>query len=254
MDLVETAYDGGSIVSVLFVAFAVWMVVDAVRRRAEFYWLLIIVLFWPLGSIIYFFAVKLRDMRKQAVPDVSERVPGRPSLISWRPGNPFAMTPVELATADALESAERYEEAIERYEHVLERQPRNHQALHGLARCMLGTGKPERAVELLGELLAEDNAYRNYSAALEYAEALWQAGQREDCLQVLEQLVAVTRRINHRVALAHYSLAAELPSRAREVLEQALADHARQPERLRRHDQPWADRATVMLASLQPVS
>jgi hypothetical protein len=211
-------------------------------------------LFPLLGSIIYFFAVKLRDVPPRKAQGVSEHEARRPSISSWRPGNPFVMTPVELATADALESQERYDEAIPRYERVLERQPGSHQALHGLARCMLGTGRPERAVELLGELLAQDNSYRNYSAALEYAEALWETGQREDCLQVLEQLVSVTRRINHRLALAHYSLAAELPGRAREVLEQALADHARQPERLRKQEQHWADRASVLLASLQPAS
>ena len=252
MDLIERSFGGGSVASLLLVAFSIWMVIDAVQRRAEFYWLLIILLFPLLGSIVYFFAVKMRDVPPRRSQQTSEQEVKRPSIGSWRPGNPFAMAPVELATADALESQDRHDEAIPRYEHVLKRQPGNHQALHGLARCMLGIGRPERAVELLGELLAEDNSYRNYSAALEYAEALWQAGQREDCLQVLEQLVSVTGRINHRVALAHYCLAADLPGRARKVLEQALAEHAHQPERLRKQEQHWADRASVLLASLQP--
>jgi len=41
------------------VAFNVWMIVDAIRRRAELYWFIVLIL--PFGSLIYFFAVKARD-------------------------------------------------------------------------------------------------------------------------------------------------------------------------------------------------
>ena len=253
MEVAEASGMGTFVYTALFV-FSVWMIVDAVRKRVEFYWYLIILLAFPLGSLIYFFVIKMRDFQQGATRSISTDG-SRPSFGSFKPeALGSASIPVQLAAADALESSGRYTEAIPRYAKVLDREPKNPQALHGMARCMTSTGKPEQAVELLSQLLSDDNAYRNYSAALEYAEALWQSGQREDCLQVLEQLVLVTGRINHRLALAHYSLLSEMPGRAREVLQQALADHASQPEHVQRQQQHWADRAAVMLSSVQPVS
>jgi hypothetical protein len=236
-----------------WIAFMIWMAVDAIRRKAQLYWLVAIVLIQPLGSVAYFFFVKIRDYWPRPAPLEGEQ-PGRSSFRFWRPASGAVVDPAELATADALEVAGHYADAIPLYEAVLARAPHNLQALHGLGRCMLGTGKPARAVELLGEVLSENRGYSNFSAALEYAEALWQAGQREDCLHVLEQVAAITGRINHRIALAHYSVLAELQGRAREVLEQALAAHAREPETVRCRQQQWADRAAVMLASLSSVS
>ena len=175
-------------------------------------------------------------------------------------------TPVILLTAKATEADKlrgfrlgvddyvtkpfSFAEMAARIRAVLARAPRHLQALHGLGRCMLGAGNPERAAELLGEVLSEDEAFNDFSAALEYAEALWQAGQHEDCLRVLERMVAMTGRINHRIALAHYAMLADSPGRARTVLEQALAAHASEPETVRRRQQRWVDRATNMLASL----
>jgi hypothetical protein len=233
--------------------FTIWMAVDAIRRKAPLYWLAAIVLFsppgMPLGSVAYFSFVKIRDYWPR-----TGTLPGEPSTRwwrgSWHLGGGAMLDPAELATADALEVAGRYEDAIPLYEAVLARAPRHRRALHGLGRCMLGVGNPRRAAELLGEVLSEDWAFDNYSAALEYAEALWQTGEQHDCLHVLERVVAVTGRINHRVALAHYAMLAELPARARAVLEQALAAHGSEPEMVRRRQQRWADRAAHMLASL----
>jgi hypothetical protein len=239
-----------SALTIASIAFMIWMAVDAIRRRAPLYWLAAIVLMVPLGSVAYFFFIKIRDYW----PPRAAVDGGEPATSwwrgSWRPAGGPMVDPAELATADALEVAGRYTDAIPLYEAVLTRTPRHLQALHGLARCMLGVGNPRRSVELFGEVLSQDRAFSNFGAALEYAEALWQAGQHEDCLHVLEGMVAITGRINHRIALAHYAMLAELPGRAREVLEQALAAHATEPATIRRHQQRWADRARHMLASL----
>ena len=46
-------------VATLFV-FSVWMIFDAIRRGAELYWYLVILLL-PFGALIYFLLVKVRD-------------------------------------------------------------------------------------------------------------------------------------------------------------------------------------------------
>ena len=44
---------------VLETAFMIWMLVDAINRRAEYYWYIII--FVPFGEWVYFFTVKIHD-------------------------------------------------------------------------------------------------------------------------------------------------------------------------------------------------
>ena len=53
----------------LLLAFKIWMVVDAVRKSQPYYWFLII-FFLPFGDVVYFFMVKIHDLRwqKLAVP------------------------------------------------------------------------------------------------------------------------------------------------------------------------------------------
>lgn len=221
-------------------AFHVWMIVDAVRRRAEFYWFLII-LFVPLGSLVYFFVVKLRDnpgtrpslpnSRPPALGELRYRAEQTPSFYN------------KLALADGLEAHEQYAEGIILYREILRQDADNKQALHGLARCLLGSGQPRQATEELAKLMEIDSGFRDYTAALDYAEALWQSGDREDAVGLLRGLVGVAPRINHRVALAHYLSQLEGPTPAREQLDQALSEYDHSPDFVKRRDKKWATRA-----------
>lgn len=47
------------ILLILSYAFSVWMLIDALKRDAKVYWLVII--FFPFGEWIYFFMVKIHD-------------------------------------------------------------------------------------------------------------------------------------------------------------------------------------------------
>src|SRR2546423_1795507 len=51
------------VLSLLQLAFIVWMVVDAYQRRVEPFWYWVILIFHPIGAWIYFFAVKFRTLR-----------------------------------------------------------------------------------------------------------------------------------------------------------------------------------------------
>jgi hypothetical protein len=46
---------------VLSYAFSIWMVVDAFKRGAQYWW--IVIIFVPFGEFIYFFLVKIKDFR-----------------------------------------------------------------------------------------------------------------------------------------------------------------------------------------------
>lgn len=232
------------------VAFNVWMIVDAIRRRAELYWFIVLIL--PFGSLIYFFAVKARDYnfaRLGVASPNKPRIGGLTELERRAEETPSVAN--KLALADALEAHERHAEASLLFREVLQRHPEDKQALHGLSRALLGLRKAEEAVEQLAKLLELESNYRDYSAALDYAEALWQAGRSEDAVDLLRGLVNETRRINHRLALAHYLRLAGQSGPARIELEQALRDFESSPEFVQRRDKKWADRAQRELRALR---
>jgi hypothetical protein len=240
-----------NVFSLFFAAFWIWMLVDAIRRRPPFYWYLIIV-FVPFGDFIYFVMVKLPGASGQRSAPLSAEIPVLgPSLNELE--QRAKETPSELnklAFADALASEQRPAEAVERYRDVLRQARDSKEALHGLARSLLALGRPTEATEELAHLMEIDPAFRDYSAALDYAEALWQSGQHDDAIGLLTGLVGVSKRINHRMALAHYLKEQGDSATARSELDQALRDFATQPDFVQRRDRRWADRARKLLAEL----
>ena len=151
-----------------------------------------------------------------------------------------------LALAEALEQRGDYKRARELYEKVLKVSQADREALHGIARCELSLDQPARAVEHLEELLEIDREYGDYSAALNYAEALSQAGRSRDAAELMQGLTHVTGRINHRVALAHYLMLDGDRDQARQVLDAILAGDALSDTTAKR----WRERAKRMRTEL----
>jgi len=238
------------IVSFIVIAFNVWMLIDAARRRAEFWWFLVIV-FLPLGGLVYFVIVKLQDYDLSGLRRAFSGGTGPASItkLSYRAQETPSISN-KLALAEALSGVERYGEAADVYREVLRTDRDNKQSLHGLARSLLGAGKSTDACEHLQRLLEMDNSYGDYGAALDYAEALWQSGQRDDAIDLLQGLVGISSRINHRVALAHYLIQAGRSAPARDALDLALRDYEHSPAFVKNRDKKWAERASKMLREL----
>lgn len=236
--------------SIVIACFHVWMLVDAIRRRAPFYWYFVFLL--PFGTIIYFFMIKLPELNgRRPAAAAATFVTRGPSLEDL--SEQARVTPSELnklAYADALLDAQKLPEAVGRYRDVLRQSADSKEALHGLSRALMAMGRPLEAIEELAHLMELNPEFRDYSAALDYAEALWQAGQHDDAIGLLTGLVGVSKRINHRMALAHYLKEQGDSATARSELDQALRDFASSPDFVQRRDQRWAERARKLLAEL----
>lgn len=236
------------LLSYISLAFSIWMLIDAIRRRAELYWIVIILLFGPIGCAIYFFAVKIHDYDLARLKLALSGRAGKRQLEYRAHETPSLAN--KLALAEALQEEGQYQQALVAFQDVMALDEKSKPALHGLGRAALGVGEPAKAVAHFEKLMELDSSYRDYSAALDYAEALHQNGQNDEAVDLLEGLVGVSSRINHRLALAHYlSLAGRYP-RARDELETALRDHEHAPSFIRRRDQKWADRARKMLSEI----
>ncbi|HKO48006.1 MAG TPA: tetratricopeptide repeat protein [Polyangiaceae bacterium] len=236
------------VMTVVITVFQVWMLIDAIRRRSPFWWNLLVFLL-PVAAFVHFFRIKLPELTGRR----RKGIIGAPGPALEELSELARQTPSEankLAFADKLAELQRFPEAIGRYRDVLRTNRESKEALHGLARALLNLGRPLEAIEELATLMELEPEFRDYSAAMDYAEALWQAGKQEDTIGLLTGLVSVTKRINHRVALAHYSKERGDSITARNELDLALSEFATLPEPVRKREQLWADRARKQLAEL----
>jgi tetratricopeptide (TPR) repeat protein len=230
----------------VWLAFNAFMLYDAFRRKAPAYWYFII-LFFPFGVFIYTFAVVLRNARfeTESQKEPTEDPNSSPSIVPF-----FAANQLDLDQADRLEASEKYEEAVPFYRRALELSVTNKRALHGLGRCFTGLGRAKEALEYYEKLLELDREYRDYSAALEYADALWESNQRNDCLELLERLAEHTERINHRLAFAYYLTESSNFTGARQIIQKALENATQAPNASDLKNRQWIERGEQMLAEL----
>lgn len=229
----------------LFAAFTFWMLFDAWKRRAPLHWFFIIVVM-PFGAVFYFVMVKLREMRSGAARSPRDLLSGlMPSAIPRTVG-----TASELDVADALEAEEHYAQAEPLYRAALAQDESNSRALLGLGRCLTGQGNAKEALPHYERLLELDRSYANYGGALEYADALWAADQRSDAIELLEHLAAMTGRLNHRLAYAHYLAEFGRTQHAIEELERALDAATAQGAPATEQQRYWVERGQRMLEDL----
>jgi hypothetical protein len=231
-------------------AFTIWMLVDAIQRRPEVYWYVIV--FFPFGPLVYFFAVKIHDYDLSWLRGRSSREP-RLSLKELR--DRLRRSPSfanRLRLADALRDAGEYAEAARSYEIIIESRGDEPDALYGLGRCRIELGEPEAAVEPLSKLCAKNRAYRDYAACLDLAEAFAKAGRDDDAVDLLEGVLRSSPRPQHAVALARLLVAAGRIEEAQNVLRQALDEHEGSPDFVKRRDRAGARAAADLLKSISP--
>jgi hypothetical protein len=234
-------------------AFNAWMMIDAYRRRAESYWLWII-LGVPGGSLAYFFMVKLKDREMKQL--------GRRVLASLeRPPSPevlrrrYEVSPSfanRLALAQGLGDAGRWVEAKSHFQALLESRPGDPDALYGLGVCELELGNPEAAALRLSEIVDTAPSYREYAAWPELAEALGRLGRGAEALELMRELVERAPWLAHQILLARQLDRAGASTEAVELLERALREYDESPRHVRRQNRALAREARRLLAEIAP--
>lgn len=227
-------------------AFSFWMVADCLRRRESPLWMVAILLIQPWGAFAYVVYLKWSERRRARMAEPAAAAL-RESLARRAAAGDSRAT---LDVADQLEEQGRFSEASHIYRRALGAAPSEPRALHGLARCLIELEQAREAIDTYEALMAVDPRYRDYTAALEYAEALHRVGRTLDAAGLLEGLVEETGRLNHRLALAHYCEAGGQTARARRVLEGALAAYASSPAPEQEANRRWQRRIADKLGHL----
>lgn len=236
------------------IGFQLWMLVDAYRRRAETYWLWII-LGVPGGALVYLVMVRLRDHDARAVGQQILRFLASPTPLSelelrYRESPSVAN---RLILAQGLGDAGRYGDAEQHFAAVLETRPAEVDALYGLGVCRLEQGDAAGAVEPLTQVVADAPLYREFAAYPELTSALMKSGRPEQARQLLADLAKKYPRLPNVVLFSKHLLQTGEIEAAHEQLRLGLRDHKRSPRHVRRMNRRAAAEAQALLTRSKEV-
>ncbi len=237
----------------LWIAFKVWMIVDAMRRGVHPLWYLVLLV--PPGSFIYFFMVKLGDfnVRNAANPDgaASSGEPRADELDVLRATvETSASFDNRVTLAWALVDADQPKEAAEHFELALRSHRADKDARFGLGLAKAAQGELDHAAEHLSAVIDSSFAYRDYAVATELVEVLYQLERTDDSLSLLEAVWRHSRRIAHQLGLAKYQQRAQRTDAARATLRTLLSEFEAMPDYLRRRYGALATEARRLLRVL----
>jgi len=235
-----------SLLSVVWLAFKVWMVVDAIRRGVAYYWYFVF-FFVPFGEFVYFAMVKADDFRLPRLDSLFQRPPSLRELRFRYQNTPSQEN--QLILAQALLRSGEVGEARELFGEIPDGDE-NPEVQYGLASCDLAQGNHARAIPMLERLVSRDPAYEDYAAWRALAQGLWASGRRDEGLASLRALAAKSPRLGHKFRLAQGLAEVGRKSEARRLLEEALLENRQAPAYIRRQNRLLVLKVNRFLAGL----
>jgi hypothetical protein len=239
----------GSIWGMLLLAFQLWMLVDAVRRR-EWLWAVFIFIFPLINALLYYFLVYrtaptatrgfelpgAHDRRR--IKELEAQIHHLDKAHHHSQLGDIYFQQGKLAKAEAC------------YRAALERDSLDLDTLAHLGQCLLRQKRGAEAKPLLEGVTAKDPKHDYGHTLMALAETLTSLGDTARALQVWQQVTAQHSYPRAMVQLAELYLASGQPDLARAALADVVADDTHAPAFQRRRDRVWVSRARDLLRKL----
>ncbi len=227
----------------------VWMCMDCITRREHFIWIVIMVVLFPIGAVVYYFAVKTKS--------VGNRIPI------------MASSPKEAETDETIQLKDlinrfhkpyhyeklgqiyleqrSFEKAQEPFREAIERDPEMLEARYGLAKCLHGLGHFSEAAEVLEALVNLDKKYDYGNAIFGLAECYRLGGMDDKALETYESVINT-----YRFFKAYYHYARLLDKRGKKqeainCMKSIIGTSKNLPEYKLEKERHWIDEAYKFL-------
>ncbi|HNQ90731.1 MAG TPA: tetratricopeptide repeat protein [Verrucomicrobiota bacterium] len=233
----------------LFGLFALWMVIDAIRRE-EWFWVLFIVIFPFLNAVLYFFLVYrqsapairgfelpgARDRRR--IKELQDQIHHLDKAHHHSQLGDIYFQQGKLAKAEAC------------YRAALERDPQDTDTLAHHGQCLLRQKRANEALPLLEQTCAANPNHDYGHTLMALAETYTALGQTDKALATWKRVLEHHTYARARVQLAELYAAAGESEAARAELREVVDDDAHAPAFQRRKDKVWLHRAKALLHRL----
>jgi tetratricopeptide (TPR) repeat protein len=225
----------------LFAAFALWMLIDALRRR-EFLWALFIVV-TGFAAIWYFFYVyrgSPEATRGFELPGAHDR---RRIKELQAQIHHLDKAHHHFQLGDIYFQRGKLEKAEACYRAAIERDPQDIDIRAHLGQCLLRLKRPAEARPLL-EGVCKENSKHDYGYSLmALAETLAALNEIDNAITVWEQVLDQHSYARARYQLAELYAAKGKTDLAQRQLEELLSDDIHAPAFQRKRDRVWVRRA-----------
>lgn len=234
----------------LFVAFQIWMLVDAVRR-GEWLWAIFIFFFSVLSALLYYFLVyraaapaatrgfELPGLaERDRIRELEERIHHLDKAHHHAQLGDIYFQQGKLAKAEAC------------YRAALERDADEIDARAHLGHCLLRQNRPAEGLPLLEQVCAQDPGHDYGYSLMALAETQAALGRIDDAVATWQRVLENHSYSRARVQLAELHLRQGRTSEARALLEEVVADDTHAPAFQRRRERVWTNRAKGLLRRL----
>ncbi len=230
----------------LFGLFALWMLVDAVRR-GEWLWALFIVIFPFLNAILYFFLV----YRQAAGPMRGFELPGAQDRRRIKELQDqihhLDKAHHHAQLGDIYFHQGKLDQAGACYRAALEREPDDPDTQAHYGQCLLRQRRTHEALPLLEKVCAQNPDHDYGYSLMALAEAYTALGRTADAMAVWQRVLAQHTYARARVQFAELLLAQNQRDTARATLQEVVNDDAHAPAFQRRRERIWVQRARSLL-------
>ena len=236
-------------VSWLFLAFQIWMFVDAVRRE-EWIWALFIFLGFGISALFYYFLVY------RAAPSATRgfELPGahdRKRIQELEAQiHHLDKAHHHLQLGDIYFQKGNLARAEACYRASLEREAGDIDARAHLGQCLLRQKKLAEAQPLLEKVCAEDPKHDYGHSLMALAETQTALGKADAAMASWRQVLEHHAYARARVQLAELYLATHQHELARAEVQEVLADDVHAPAFQRKREKVWVRRANQLLRRL----
>lgn len=224
------------------VAFQVWMLIDALRRR-EWVWAVFILLFSALTAVLYFFFVYRQAPALQRGFELPGALDRRRIQQLQAQIHHLDKAHHHLQLGDIYFQKGKLAKAEACYRAALERDPQDLDARAHLGQCLLRLNRPAEALPLL-EAVCQQQPDHDYGHSLmAWAEALAALGRTDEAIAAWQTVTQGHSYPRARVQLAELLLAKGQTDLARQQLQEVLEEDPYAPAFQRRRDRVWVRRA-----------
>ena len=219
------------LLGILHIVAAVFFAVHALRTGRNMYWLMVLLMFPFLGSLVYFFAEFLPELRHSSTGRKSARAVKAivdPNRALREAQLAFDRTPTvdnRSRLAEALLARGDAAAAIEHYAACASGPyAKDAKFRRGLARAQISGGRHGEAARTLQALLADDPREAEAEPALWLAQSLAEAGDEAGALAAFERASRSFDSTETRCAYGLYLVRLGRDAEARPLLESVVHD------------------------------
>jgi tetratricopeptide (TPR) repeat protein len=244
--LIYANYLWGSPVALVFTAFQIWMLVDAIRQR-EWIWVVLIVIGFGIFYFFYVYRTGPTSMRGFELPGAHNR-----RRIKELQAQIHHLDKAHHYSqlGDVYFQQGKLDRAESSYRAALERDPADIDTRAHLGQCLVRLKRPAEARPLLEGVVAENLKHEYGYSLMALAEDLTALGEIEAAKKIWLQVTENHSYPRAKVQLAELYLNAGQRDQARAEVTEVLADDAHAPAFQRKRDRVWVRRAKSLLRKL----